>query len=162
MEVHVYDEALSEDPLLEVLTVHDTLESLLDAVEIVSVHVPLTSANHHLFDQATFARMRGGSYFVNVSRGGLVDYHALGDALALGKLRGAALDVLPVEPPQTDDPAFAFPNTILTPHSAWYSPMAVRKLFQSAAKGVDAVLRGHVPDNVIRTPRVVNLVDDTE
>jgi D-3-phosphoglycerate dehydrogenase len=106
----------------------DTLEQLLERSDIVSLHVPLTPETAHLIDATTLARFRPGALLVNVSRGGLVDSQALADALAAGRLAGAALDVFEREPL---DPASALarsPRTLLSPHMAWFSTSSIMRV----------------------------------
>lgn len=98
----------------------DSLEELLDVSDIVSLHVDGRTGNAGMFGADRFQRMRPGSIFLNLSRGFLVDYAALRDALASGHIVGAAADVFPHEPKARGD-AFesdlrGLPNVILTPH----------------------------------------------
>jgi D-3-phosphoglycerate dehydrogenase / 2-oxoglutarate reductase len=100
--------------------------------EVVSIHVPLSAETRGMVDETLLSRFREGSYFVNVSRGEVVTEVALSAALRERRLAGAALDVLAHEPPPPDDPVLASPNTVLTPHAAWYSPAAIERLSHSA------------------------------
>ncbi|MCM5679225.1 phosphoglycerate dehydrogenase [Schlegelella sp. S2-27] len=97
-----------------------TLDDLLEAADVVSLHVPETPATQNLIGAAQLAKMKPGSYLINASRGTVVDIDALVDALDREHLLGAAIDVFPVEP-QGNDAAFVSPltrfeNVILTPH----------------------------------------------
>ncbi|MGN8246396.1 phosphoglycerate dehydrogenase [Cellulomonas soli] len=99
----------------------DSLDELLDVADIVTLHVDGRSGNAGLFGAAQFARMRPGAIFLNLSRGFVVDYAALRDAVVSGHVAGAAVDVFPVEPKRKGD-AFdselrGLPNVILTPHT---------------------------------------------
>jgi D-3-phosphoglycerate dehydrogenase len=122
-----------------------SLGEVLREADIVSLHVPLTEATRGLLDAAALAQMRRGSYLINTSRGGLVDTAALAAALASGYLAGAALDVLPHEPPLPGDPLLAQENVVLTPHAAFYSEEAVAELQTRAATEVARVLGGQAP-----------------
>jgi D-3-phosphoglycerate dehydrogenase len=97
-----------------------SLEELLDEVEAVTLHVDGRAGNAGIFGAEQFARMRPRSLFLNLSRGFVVDYDALHDALVSGHLAGAAVDVFPNEPKKRGDafasPLVGLPNTILTPH----------------------------------------------
>ena len=97
-----------------------SLEELLDTVETVTLHVDGRMGNAGIFGAAQFARMRRRSLFLNLSRGFVVDYDALRDAVVSGQVAGAAVDVFPVEPRRRgdrfDSPLRGLPNVILTPH----------------------------------------------
>ena len=80
--------------------------------------------------------MPNGSYLVNTARGGLVDLDAVLDALRSGKLAGAALDVLPDEPPPQGHPLLTHPRVLITPHVAWYSAEAEVELRRKAALNI--------------------------
>ncbi|WP_426595338.1 phosphoglycerate dehydrogenase [Cellulomonas sp. McL0617] len=99
----------------------DTLDELLEAADIVTLHVDGRSGNAGLFGAKQFAQMRPGAVFLNLSRGFVVDYAALRDAVVSGHVSGAAVDVFPVEPKRKGD-AFdselrGLSNVILTPHT---------------------------------------------
>jgi D-3-phosphoglycerate dehydrogenase len=99
----------------------ETLDELLDVADIVTLHVDGRSGNAGLFGAKQFARMREGAIFLNLSRGFVVDYAALRDAVLAGHVAGAAVDVFPVEPKRKGDPFESelrgLPNVILTPHT---------------------------------------------
>jgi D-3-phosphoglycerate dehydrogenase / 2-oxoglutarate reductase len=117
-----------------------SLEELVSASDVVSLHVPLTPETKGLVDRDLLGHFREGSYLVNVSRGEVVTEPALGEALRGGRLAGAALDVLVHEPPPGDDPVLAFPHTVVTPHAAWYSPLAIDRLSRSAGRALARAL----------------------
>ncbi|WP_396134758.1 phosphoglycerate dehydrogenase [Cellulomonas sp. ATA003] len=99
----------------------DSLDELLEAADVVTLHVDGRSGNAGLFGADQFARMKPGAIFLNLSRGFVVDYAALRDAVLSGHVAGAAVDVFPVEPKRRGD-AFeselrGLPNVILTPHT---------------------------------------------
>lgn len=92
-------------------------DEVISTADYVSVHVPYKDSTHHLFNADVFSRMKPGSLLINLGRGGVVDEHALWDALADGAtLRGAALDVHEVEHEGERSPLADLPNVILTPH----------------------------------------------
>jgi D-3-phosphoglycerate dehydrogenase len=126
-----------------------SLESLLLASDIVSLHVPLTEVTRGMIDAAALARMRPGSYLINTARGALVDTAELAAAVASGHLAGAALDVLPREPPLPDDPVLAQEHVVVTPHAAFYSEEAVAELQTRAATEVARVLSGEAPHHPV-------------
>ncbi len=92
------------------------MDTLLQQSHIVSLHLPSTKETRHIMDKAAFAKMRDGAYFINTSRGALVDETALLEALQSGKLSGAGLDVYEQEPVTRENPLFTLPNVVLAPH----------------------------------------------
>ncbi|MFG1401789.1 phosphoglycerate dehydrogenase [Xanthobacter sediminis] len=97
-----------------------TLAELLAQSDVVSLHVPETPATHNMIGRAEFATMKPGSYFINNSRGTVVDLDALAEVLREGRLLGAAVDVFPVEPrangERFNSPLQGLENVIITPH----------------------------------------------
>ncbi|MBA4789937.1 MAG: phosphoglycerate dehydrogenase [Rhizobiales bacterium] len=97
-----------------------SLHDLLGQSDVVTLHVPETAATHGMIGAAEIAAMKDGAYFINNARGTVVDLDALADALKAGKLRGAAVDVFPVEPGSNNErfvsPLQGLDNVILTPH----------------------------------------------
>ena len=98
----------------------DSLEALLAACDVVTLHVPSTPRTKKLITRQRIASMKPGAYLINQARGDLVDVDALAEALKSGHLAGAAVDVFPVEPKSKDEafssPLQGCPNVILTPH----------------------------------------------
>ncbi len=128
------------------------LTELLARADVVTLHALLTDATRGLIDADALAAMRPGAFLVNCSRAALVDHAALGEALRSGHLGGAALDVFPVEPPGPDEPALAWPRTIVNPHAAWYSPEAARKPYDLAARDLALALTGGEPVHALARP----------
>lgn len=128
------------------------LDALLATSDVVTLHAPLLPETQHLIDAAALARMRDDAYLVNCARAGLVDHAALGAALRDGVIAGAALDVFPVEPPPADEPARTWPNAVLQPHAAWYSPEAHFAPYTRLIEDVARLLRGDEPIGLIRRP----------
>ncbi len=125
------------------------LEDLLAASDAVTLHVPLTPATRGLVGGRALARMRPTAILINTSRGGIVDEVALRDALAAGRLRGAALDVFETEPPGAADPLFTLPNVIVTPHSAALTMECAIRMATGAARAIIDVLDGRRPADVV-------------
>jgi D-3-phosphoglycerate dehydrogenase len=121
------------------------LDRLLAEADAVSVHVPLLPETRNIVGQRELARMKPTAFLINTSRGGIVDEQALAVALKEGRLGGAALDVLSVEPPPPDHPLREAPNIILTPHLAFYSRESVIELQTKAAEEVARALKGEPP-----------------
>jgi D-3-phosphoglycerate dehydrogenase len=120
----------------------DSLAALLEAADIVSLHVPLTPATQGMIDRAALGLMKPGAILVNTARGALVDETALAEALRDGRLAGAALDTLTVEPPPPGHPLLSAPNLIITPHIAAMTDASVTRMGTMAAENIVAVLTG--------------------
>ncbi len=95
------------------------LDALLERADIVSLHVPLTDATHHLLNAQRFARMRRGSVLINTARGALIDEAALVAALDARQIAAAGLDVFDGEPVAPGNPLLQRDDVVLTPHIAW-------------------------------------------
>ena len=108
------------------------LAELLAASDIVSLHLPLTSASEQLIDQSALTLMKPGAVLVNTSRGGVVDETALVDALRSGRLAAAGLDVFAVEPVVATNPLLALDNVVVTPHVVWYTRDTMRRYLDHA------------------------------
>ncbi len=128
------------------------LDELLSTVDVVSLMTSVTEQTRGMIDEVALAKMRPDAYFVNTARAALVDHQALGEAITSGRIAGAALDVLPVEPAPPREPTLAWPNTIVQPHAAWYSAESDRRSFDDAAEDVARVLRGEDPVSGILRP----------
>lgn len=125
-----------------------SFDELLENSDIVSLHCPLNEQTVDLMNKDAFSKMKNGAFFINTSRGPLVDEDALYEALQTGKLSGAALDVLRIEPMSKDCKLLNAPNIIITPHSAW-SPLATRKrLMKIVCQNIEAFLDGK-PQNKV-------------
>ena len=129
------------------MRVASDLDDLLESVDALTVHVPLTDDTREMLGAAQFARMRPGALLINVSRGGIVDHHALQRALASGALGGAGLDVFETEPPDFDHPLLREANLIVTPHIAWKSESAALDCELAAVAEVRRILLGDEPQH---------------
>jgi phosphoglycerate dehydrogenase-like enzyme len=108
------------------------LAELLAASDIVSLHLPLTSASEELIDRSALTLMKPGAVLVNTSRGGVVDETALVDALRSGRLAAAGLDVFAVEPVAATNPLLALDNVVVTPPVVWYTRDTMRRYLDHA------------------------------
>jgi D-3-phosphoglycerate dehydrogenase / 2-oxoglutarate reductase len=140
MNVLAYDTIVSGSVPGSEVTFVASLEELVSSSDAVSLHVPLSETTRGLIDGTVLSKFRPGAFLVNVSRGEVIDQEALGVVLSSGALAGAALDVLVREPPSPGDPVLDFPHTILTPHSAWFSPEAKVRLSRCAGSVLSAAL----------------------
>jgi D-3-phosphoglycerate dehydrogenase len=122
-----------------------SFERLLEISDFVSIHAPLTPATRGLFNAEAFGRIKPGAFLINTARGPLVDEDALTAALDSGRLGGAALDVVAVEPPPKDSRLIGRDNVILTPHTGFYSVEALNELQTKCAADVARVLSGEAP-----------------
>ncbi|MGG1514190.1 D-2-hydroxyacid dehydrogenase [Paenibacillus oryzisoli] len=125
-----------------------TLEALLQRSDVVSLHCPLTPATQGLINRERLALMKPGALLINTARGGLLDEAAVAAALNEGRLAGAGLDVLSVEPPSPDNPLLHARGVIITPHIAWATKEARTRLMAIAADNVRAFLAGE-PVNTV-------------
>lgn len=127
------------------------LATLLARSDVVSLHCPLTPATTGLINAERLATMPRGALLLNTGRGALVQEEALAAALRSGQLGGAGLDVLSVEPPAADHPLLQAPNCVITPHIAWATTAARRRLIERVAANAAAILAGapiHVVNGV--------------
>jgi D-3-phosphoglycerate dehydrogenase len=113
------------------------LDDLVAECDAVTLHVPLTRETRGLLGRDLIASMRPDALLVNTSRGGVVDVGAVLQALRSGRLGGAALDVLPQEPPPLAPVA---PNLVLTPHAAYYSARAEERAYRLCIARVREIL----------------------
>jgi D-3-phosphoglycerate dehydrogenase len=111
-------------------------EELFRKADVVSLHVPLNDETRGIVDGRLLSLMKKGSFLVNTSRGAVVVVEDVVAALDSGRLDGAALDVLPKEPPQADDPILRHPRALITPHAAFYSVEGERELRRKAAQNL--------------------------
>lgn len=118
------------------------LDALLGRADVLTLHLPLTPATRGMIGKEALARMKSDAVLVNTGRGALVDADALVCALREGRLGGAAIDVLDVEPPPADHPLLArgVPNLLVTPHVAWASEHAQARLARRLEELVNAQL----------------------
>jgi glyoxylate reductase len=125
-----------------------SMDELLAASDIVSVHTPLSRETRHIIDAAAIAKMKRGAYLVNTSRGPLVDEEALCDALDSGHLRGAALDVYEHEP-RVSSRLIAMNNVVIVPHIGSATEETRAAMARIAATDVKRFLRGETPLHVV-------------
>ncbi len=123
-------------------------DTLLRESDYLSLHVPLTDQTRNIINGEALAKMKASAILINTARGAAVDVDALVEAIQSGKVAGAALDVLPTEPPAPDHPVMHEPRIWLTPHAGWYSEQSGEEVRVKGAQDVVRVLRGEPP----RTP----------
>lgn len=118
--------------------------------DVLSLHCPLTEETKNLISAGELREMKPEAILINTARGGLLDDHALLDALRNGRLAGAGIDVLRNEPPRAGSPLLEvdLPNLIVTPHTAWASRQAMQTLADQLVDNLEAFVRGS-PQNLI-------------
>jgi len=124
------------------------LDTLLKESDVISLHCPLFPDTKEIISRENIAKMKDGVILINTARGALLDEQAVADALASGKIRGAAVDVTTVEPIRKDNPLLSAPNCIITPHMAWTPIEARRRLLNTVRDNVKAFNEGN-PINVV-------------
>jgi D-3-phosphoglycerate dehydrogenase / 2-oxoglutarate reductase len=129
---YVYDASLRPTPMVEMVR---SLDDLLRRADLITVHVPLSDETFHMFSVEQFKQMKPSAFFMNYSRGKVVDEPALADALETQQIAGAAIDVFEVEP-ATDSVLLGLPNCIVTPHIAGVPREAMRRLGMTVAQRI--------------------------
>jgi glycerate dehydrogenase len=125
------------------------IEDLLKESDVVSLHAPLFPETKHMINRRTIELMKHTAFLINTSRGPLVVDQDLADALNAGRIAGAGLDVLSVEPPAESNPLLSARNCLVTPHIAWATVEARRRLMDLAVRNLDAFVNGS-PQNVVK------------
>lgn len=145
-----------------------TLDELLGASDIVTLHVPYVPENQHLIGKENIAKMKKGAFIVNTARGELIDTEALLEALKQGRIAGAGLDVLEEERALKDEMELVrgmesihslkaiirdhilidMPRVIVTPHIAFFSREAYREIIQTSAQNISAFIKGSPTNRV--------------
>ena len=125
-----------------------TVEEVLRQSDVVSLHSPLFPETQGMINARSLAWMKASAFLINTSRGPLVVDQDLADALNAGRLAGAGLDVLSVEPPAATNPLLMARNCLVTPHIAWATKEARSRLMDAAIANVAAFLSGQA-QNVV-------------
>jgi D-3-phosphoglycerate dehydrogenase len=148
------DPFLDEDAMGEYGVKKVDLSTLLRQSDFVSIHAPLTPETEGIIGEAELRTMKPSAYLINTARGPLLRQPALLRALRERWIAGAALDVLPTEPPSWDDSLISFDNVILTPHISFYSEESLLELQRKAAEEVARVMTGRPPKYGVNRVRV--------
>jgi glycerate dehydrogenase len=125
-----------------------TMEGLLGVSDILTLHCPLNAKTHELINRESLKKMKHGAILINTGRGPLVNEQDVADALQTGQLGAYGADVLCSEPPAADNPLLKQPHAYLTPHVAWATLEARKRLMAIALSNVKAFEEGH-PQNVV-------------
>jgi phosphoglycerate dehydrogenase-like enzyme len=142
MDVVAYDPAYTAGQLRERGLTWLPSERVIQTADFLTLHLPLDQTTRRLIDASALASMKRGAYFLNLSRGPVVDEQALAEALRSGHLTAAALDVREVEPPGKPDPLRELPNIVMTPHMGGSTSEAMIRIAEACARDVVAILTG--------------------
>ncbi len=154
MVVLGYDPYVSKDDMARLGVEYAALEDIYRRSDFITFHTPLTPETKGMVNAATIAMMKNGVCLINCARGALIVEADLQAALESGKIRGAALDVYPVEPPPTDTPYFKHPNVILTPHLGASTTEAQEKVAVLIAEQICDFLKKGTIRNSVNFPSV--------
>ncbi|GLR20074.1 D-2-hydroxyacid dehydrogenase [Portibacter lacus] len=124
------------------------LDTLFEASDIITLHVPLNESTKNLINKDSLAKMKASSILINTGRGPLIDEEALASSLKNKQIRAAVLDVLVNEPPEKNNPLYDCENCYITPHIAWAGVEARKKLMRILEANVEAFKQGS-PINVV-------------
>lgn len=125
-----------------------SLDELIKESDFISLHCPLTEQTTGLVNDDFISKMKKSAFLINTSRGPVIDENALANALNEGKIAGAAVDVLSVEPPKSDNPLLTAKNCIITPHIAWAGHETRARLIEIFRQNISAFCNG-TPVNVV-------------
>ena len=125
-----------------------SLEELLERSDVITLHCPQTEKNKGMINRALIEKMKDGVFIINTARGALICEEDLREALANGKVRGAAADVVSEEPIRKNNPLLSAPNMIITPHIGWASWEARKRLMDITVSNMKQFLDGR-PMNVV-------------
>jgi glycerate dehydrogenase len=141
-------------PQSDLIQQHRTLHQLFAESDAISLHCALTSENTGMVNRLLLERMKSSAFLINTARGALINENDLAAALNNGRIAGAALDVLSGEPPSIDNPLLTARNCILTPHMAWATLEARRRIMKITVHNIRCFLAG-TPVNIVS--RVIGL-----
>ena len=126
------------------------LDELFTSCDVVSLHCPLTPTTKEMVNANRLNLMKPQAILINTGRGPLINEQDLADALNEGRIAGAGLDVLSVEPSQKDNPLLSAKNCFITPHIAWATKEARIRLMNIAVENLKAYQEGHIINNVAK------------
>ena len=126
------------------------LDTLMAQADFVTLHCPQNDETMGLINRARLKQMKPGAFLINLARGGVIEsLDPIHEMLVSGHLRGAALDVFLVEPPDHTHPIFGLQNCLVSPHAMATSEGAMRRIYESMANDMTAILAGNNPHYVV-------------
>ena len=120
----------------------ETIDTIFHNADVISLNCLLTPENHGFINKTLLSKMKPTAFLINASRGQLINEADLSDALEKGILAGAALDVVSSEPIGEDNPLLKAKNCLITPHIAWATLEARKRIMDTAAENIRAFLKG--------------------
>jgi phosphoglycerate dehydrogenase-like enzyme len=148
MEVVAHDIVRDERFAAETGVYFHSLEEVVSRADYLTCHVPLTPETQGMIGPALLGRMKPTAFLINTSRGPVVNIDALDEYLSAERLRGAAIDVFPEEPPDTSHPLFSLKNVIVTPHAAGLGEDACENCVRHAVRAIVDFMAGRRPSDV--------------
>lgn len=151
MRVAAYDAYMNTEAAAAMGVKPATLDEIYARSDVISIHAPLTAETKGMINKDTLAKMKDGTYLVNVARGGIIVEEDLAEAVKSGKLAGVALDVLQEEPPMREHPLLGLveENILITPHTAWNTREAERRADEHFAEQLKAISAGRLPPSLL-------------
>ena len=140
MRILIFDPLLTEDDIPAGVVRMNDLDMLLREADVVSMHCPLTESTRGMIGIDQLKMMKPSAFLINAARGELIDEAALVKALRDGLIAGAGLDSFAKEPPEPDNPLWALPNVLVTPHVAAVTTESFRRMGMQAAKNILSIL----------------------
>ena len=153
MKCIAYDPFISKERAASLGVELVPLDELFRRADVITVHTPLIKETRHVINEKSIATMKDGVRMINCARGGIIDEKALADAIASGKVAGAALDVFETEPP-TDSPLLGLDKVIVTPHLGASTVEAQKNVSISVANQCISVLEGGPAKYVVNAPMI--------
>ena len=142
VDVLLYDPFVSDERAAALGCKKASLEELLRASDIVSIHAPSIPETYHMFNEETIGMMKDDAVLINTARGSLIDEQALYAHMKAGKLKYACLDVTDPEPPAADNPLRTLPNCIMTPHLAGLANNGLKRIGAFVCDEIERFLKG--------------------
>lgn len=156
MKIIAFDPYVSsEDATRLNVTMYPALDDVLQISDFVSIHCPPSDSTKGMIDAKAMAAMKPTAYLVNCARGMIVDEPALIEALQIGKIAGAGMDVFDPEPPSSSNPLLSMDNVLATPHTAGYTDGCQRKMGLGVARQILDIISNVRPENLVN-PEVWN------